>query len=72
VGKLLLGIKVIKIDGKDLTLWESFERYGGYSAGLATGLMGFLQVFWDANRQAIHDKISETMVIDLKKPDRNH
>ena len=67
-GKKLLGVKVIKLDNSPLNLWESFGRYGGYAAGLATGLMGFLQVFWDPNRQAIHDKISETLVIDLRKP----
>lgn len=70
LGKALFRIRVLKIDGKELSLWESFERYGGYSAGLATGLLGFLQVIWDPNRQAIHDKISETVVIDLTKPDR--
>lgn len=67
-GKKLMGIKVIKLDNKLLNLWESFGRYGGYAAGFATGLTGFLQVFWDPNRQAIHDKISETLVIDLRKP----
>lgn len=70
LGKMLFRIRVIRTDGKELSLWESFERYGGYSAGLATGLLGFLQVIWDPNRQAIHDKISETVVIDLTKPDR--
>ena len=68
-GKKLFGIQVIAIDGKELSLWESFGRYGGYGAGLATGLLGFLQIYWDPNRQAIQDKISETMVIDLRKPD---
>lgn len=62
-GKKLVGIKVIKLDGSELTLWEAFGRYGGYGAGLATGLLGFIQIFWDANRQAIQDKISETLVI---------
>jgi hypothetical protein len=67
-GKKLLGMKVIKLDNKPLNLWESFGRYGGYAAGLATGFTGFVQVFWDPNRQAIQDKISETLVIDLRKP----
>lgn len=66
--KKLLGIRVIKLDGKGLNLWESFGRYGGYGAGVATGLLGFLQIYWDANRQAIQDKISETLVVDLRKP----
>jgi hypothetical protein len=67
-GKKLMGMKVIKLDNTPLNLWESFGRYGGYAAGFATGLTGFLQVFWDPNRQAIQDKISETLVIDLRKP----
>lgn len=67
-GKKLVGIKVIKLDNQPLNLWESFGRYGGYAAGFATGLSGFLQVLWDPNRQAIQDKISETLVIDLRRP----
>jgi len=63
VGKKLFGLRVVGIDGKNLDLWASFERYGGYGAGLATGLLGFAQVYWDDNRQAIHDKISETVVL---------
>ncbi|MFT5574084.1 MAG: hypothetical protein ACI9FR_003020 [Cryomorphaceae bacterium] len=63
LGKKIMAIKVVRIDGKKIDIWESFGRYGGYSAGVATGLMGFFQVYWDANRQAIHDKISETLVI---------
>ncbi len=66
IGKKMLGIEVVKLDGNYPSLWESFGRYGGYSAGFATGLSGFLQVYWDPNRQAIQDKISETLVLRLK------
>jgi hypothetical protein len=44
-------------------LLDCFGRYGGYGAGFATGLLGFLQIYWDPNRQAIQDKISATVVI---------
>jgi hypothetical protein len=66
-GKRLLGVRVLRLDGKPLTMWGSFERFGGYAAGLVTGLLGFAQVFWDRNRQAIHDKISETVVVRERK-----
>ncbi len=69
LGKKLLGISVIQLDGSKITLWAAFGRYGGYAAGFTTGLLGFMQVFWDANRQAIQDKISATVVIDLRKPE---
>jgi len=67
LGKKIFGIKVLQLDGTPLSLWDSFGRYGGYGAGLATGLLGFLQIYWDPNRQAIHDKISATVVIDTRK-----
>ena len=63
IGKRLLGIYVVRLDGRTPSLWENFGRYGGYGAGLATGFGGFLQVYWDPNRQAIQDKISETLVL---------
>jgi len=62
-GKKLFGIRVLRLDGLPMTLWASFERYGGYAAGLFTGLTGYMQVYWDRNRQAVQDKISETVVI---------
>jgi uncharacterized RDD family membrane protein YckC len=66
-GKKFFKIRVVQLDGTKLSVWDSFGRYGGYGAGLATGLLGFLQIYWDPNRQAIHDKISSTIVIDVTK-----
>jgi hypothetical protein len=62
-GKKLMGIRVVQLDGTYMSAWESFGRYGGYGAGFATGLLGFFQIYWDSNRQAIQDKISATVVI---------
>lgn len=61
--KKLLRIKVVRLNGEPLSLWNAFSRYGGYAAGVTTGLIGFLQVYWDSNRQCIQDKIGETVVI---------
>tara|TARA_R110002167_G_scaffold247093_5_gene452640 strand:+ start:6278 stop:7525 length:1248 start_codon:yes stop_codon:yes gene_type:complete len=63
-GKKLFHIRVIQLDGTPLSIWDSFGRYGGYGAGIATGLLGFAQIYWDPNRQAIHDKISATIVVN--------
>ena len=67
-GKRLLGLRVVRLDGGRLSVWNAFERHGGYLAGTATGLLGFLQVFWDPNRQAIQDKIAGTVVIREGQP----
>jgi uncharacterized RDD family membrane protein YckC len=63
IGKLLTRIRVVQLDNKPLTLWASFSRQGGYGAGFATGLIGFAQILWDPNRQAIQDKVASTVVI---------
>lgn len=62
-GKRLFGIRVVRLTGRPIGWWASFERFGGYAAGVATGLLGFLQILWDDNRQATHDKIAGTAVI---------
>ncbi len=63
IGKKAMGIRVLRLDGEPITWWTAFERAGGYAAGFATGLLGFAQVFWDANRQGIHDRIVGTVVV---------
>jgi len=68
LGKRLFGLRVVELTGKPLGLMTCFRRYGGYAAGLATGGMGFLQILWDANRQAVEDKLAHTVVVDLRGP----
>ena len=63
VGKKVMRIRVLRLDGEPINWWIAFERAGGYAAGFATGLLGFAQVWWDANRQAIHDRIVGTVVV---------
>ena len=46
---------------------RTVRRLRAASAGMATGLFGFLQVFWDPNRQAIQDKTAHTVVVDLRR-----
>lgn len=62
-GKRVIGIRVIRLDGKPLGWWISFERFGGYAASLSVGLLGFFQILWDRNRQGLHDKACETVVV---------
>ncbi|HEV2132154.1 MAG TPA: RDD family protein, partial [Longimicrobiaceae bacterium] len=35
-GKRLLGIRVLRLDGKPIGWWASFERFGGYAASVLT------------------------------------
>lgn len=62
-GKRIMGIRVLRLDGKSIGLWVAFNRFGGYAASIFTGLLGFAEMFWDANRQALHDRIASTVVV---------
>jgi hypothetical protein len=67
-GKALAGIRVTMLDGRKLSLWNSFGRAGGYAASAATGFLGFLEAFWHPNRQTIHDRIAGTVVTRKRRP----
>ena len=64
-GKRLFGIRVVRLDGRRVGLWTAFERFGGYAAGLVTGLIGFAQILWDPNRQGVEDKVAGTAVVRM-------
>ncbi|HUF11701.1 MAG TPA: RDD family protein, partial [Longimicrobiales bacterium] len=66
-GKRMVGLRVIRLDGRPMTWWLAFERFGGYAASLSIGLLGFLQILWDRNRQGLHDKGVGTVVV--REPD---
>jgi hypothetical protein len=62
-GKWLFGIRVLRLDGAPLRLWDAFGRAGGYAASFSTLGLGFFEAIRDPNRQALHDKIAATVVV---------
>ncbi|MFP4090430.1 MAG: RDD family protein [Cyclobacteriaceae bacterium] len=63
-GKRLMNIRIVRLNGKPLTFWNSLERATGYTASASLLGYGFFQYFWDRNCQATHDKITETIVVE--------
>ena len=66
VGKKIFGLRVVELTGQPMTVMRCLKRYGGYAAGMATGGLGFAQLLWDPNRQALQDKAAHTAVLDLR------
>jgi len=62
-GKALLRLRVVRLEGGKLGLWDCFGRAAGYGASAGTLFLGFLEAIWHLNRQAIHDKIAGTVVV---------
>jgi len=65
-GKWVVRIRVVRLDNRKLSWWDSFGRAGGYSASVATLGLGFLEALWHPNRQAVHDRISGTVVVRIR------
>ncbi|MDQ3395604.1 MAG: RDD family protein [Bacteroidota bacterium] len=65
LGKRLMKIKIVKLNGTPISFWNSLERASGYTASAAILFLGFFQYFWDRNAQTTHDKITETIVVDV-------
>jgi uncharacterized RDD family membrane protein YckC len=64
IGKRLLGIRVVSLIHRRLPLWHSIERALGYAASSLELGFGFLQYFTHPNRQTVHDRIAETIVVN--------
>ncbi len=67
LGKWLFRIRVSRLDGRPLSWWDSFGRAAGYSASLSMLGLGFIEAFWHPNRQTVHDRISNTVVIKARQ-----
>jgi uncharacterized RDD family membrane protein YckC len=67
LGKKVLKIRVVSLTHEHLTLWHSIERSLGYGASILEGGFGFVQYFIHPNRQTVHDRIAETIVIKVEK-----
>lgn len=63
VGKRVMGIKVVKENGKPLDYPEAVIRYLMYIVSLIPLGLGYFWVIWDEKKQGWHDKIAKTLVI---------
>ncbi len=66
-GKKLMKIRVISLTEDSIGWWQSIERALGYGASLLEGGFGFAQYYLNRNRMCVHDRIAETIVVDLQK-----
>jgi len=63
VGKWIMKIRVISLTQDKMGWWQSIERALGYGASLLEGGFGFVQYYFNRNRQTVHDRIAETIVV---------
>ncbi|MES1241736.1 MAG: RDD family protein [Acidobacteriota bacterium] len=66
-GKRFLKIRVVSLTHSHLSLWHSVERALGYAASALEAGFGFWQYFVHSDRQTVHDRIAETIVVDERR-----
>lgn len=66
IGKMLMGIRVVKANGEPLRASDAILRYLGYYLNSAIMMIGWLWATWDDDRQGFHDKLAGTLVVKAK------
>jgi uncharacterized RDD family membrane protein YckC len=68
VGKMVLGLRVVRRDGHSLTSWNALRRALGMLLSGLPGLAGFLWAGFDLQRRGWHDRLAGTLVVRLRPP----
>jgi uncharacterized RDD family membrane protein YckC len=62
-GKMVFGLKVMRVTGEPLTFGTAFLRWIGYFLSSLPLNLGFIWIAFDERKQGFHDKIAGTVVI---------
>ncbi|MBN1376683.1 MAG: RDD family protein [Dehalococcoidia bacterium] len=65
VGKICLGMKIIRTDSSSVDLKIAFIRFLGSFLCIATLGIGFILIAFDSHKQGLHDRIADTYVVKL-------
>ncbi len=64
-GKMLLGLKIIRVSGEEVGYARALVRGFGQGIGLLCFGLGFLMVAFSRRKQGLHDKLAGTYVVRL-------
>jgi uncharacterized RDD family membrane protein YckC len=69
LGKRVMGIQVVRLDGHRLSIPEGFERFVGYLHIPGSLGLSLLDLWRDPNRRQPHDRIVHTAVLRVLRPE---
>lgn len=61
-GKALLGLRIVRRDGRPLSVWRALVRYLAYWVSAIPLFLGFIWILFDRRHEGWHDKIAGTNV----------
>ncbi len=65
LGKMSVGIKIIRTDSSPLDIRFAVLRFLGSILCVATAGIGFIMIAFDSHKQGLHDRIADTYVVKL-------
>lgn len=63
LGKMVLGIKVTDMEGNPISFGRATGRFFGKFLSHIILLFGYFMAGWTARKQALHDKMADTLVV---------
>jgi uncharacterized RDD family membrane protein YckC len=63
IGKMAMHLKVTDMDGNRITITKAFIRELAKILSSLILLIGYIMAFFDSKKQALHDRIAETLVL---------
>ncbi len=71
IGDAIFGVRVVRADGKPMTIPRSIKRFLGFLLCFLTFGVGFALILIDNQRQGLHDTIARTYVIYAWRGEQN-
>jgi uncharacterized RDD family membrane protein YckC len=63
LGKKVLGIKVVNLEGQRISFAQASGRHFGKIISSIILFIGYLMMLWDDKKQTLHDKMANTLVV---------
>ena len=65
LGKMAVAIRVVRTDGRPTGVGAALLRLVGYLFSTLLLFAGFLMIVFDRQRRGLHDRLADTIVVDL-------
>ena len=65
LGKMAVAIRVVRSDGRPAGVGAALLRLVGYLFSSLLLFAGFLMIVFDRQRRGLHDRLADTVVVDL-------
>jgi uncharacterized RDD family membrane protein YckC len=65
LGKMAVAIRIVRSDGRSVDVGAALLRLIGYLFSALLFFAGFVMIAFDRQRRGLHDRLADTIVVDL-------